>query len=158
MKVIFLDIDGVLVVPPNPLHTATCCNNPVKGMSHIPSLNFILGMTGAKIVISSNWRLAHSVRDIDGMLTSSGMFFNKVIGATAIPDRKSSAGILIGKTRGQEIQEWLDAHSDVENFVILDDDDDIGDLKHALVQTDPMHGLSVGDAERAIEILMEVKA
>ena len=55
--------------------------------------------------------------------------------------------------RGLEIAAWLAARPDYPPFVILDDDDDMGALAPYLVQTNPETGLTLIDAEKAIEII-----
>lgn len=55
--------------------------------------------------------------------------------------------------RGAEIAAWLAEQADVESFVILDDDSDMGHLAHRLVETDCVIGLTQEDADRAIAIL-----
>jgi hypothetical protein len=55
--------------------------------------------------------------------------------------------------RGLEIQEWLDAHPEVERFVILDDECDMAHLEPFMVKTKFDCGLTEQDAEKAIAIL-----
>ena len=56
--------------------------------------------------------------------------------------------------RGDEIKDWLDEHSDVENYVIIDDDGDMRDdqLYH-FVQTNFEDGLTEVETNRAIKVL-----
>lgn len=104
MKVIFLDVDGVL----NSRNSTDFKNNlwPVDNY-----MCFLVGKiqlaTGCAIVVSSSWR-----HHPDGMRLLREKF-NDVIDKT--PN---------GKTRGEEIKMWLDAHP-VDAYAILDDDSDM---------------------------------
>ncbi len=58
------------------------------------------------------------------------------------------------ESRIDEIQRWLDtAHTAVGGFVILDDSSDMAHLGDMLVQTDSNAGLTMRDAQLAIEKL-----
>lgn len=51
--------------------------------------------------------------------------------------------------RGAEIAAWLDEHP-TQQFVILDDDDDMAALREYLVQTDFRNGLTDSHVTRAL--------
>lgn len=56
--------------------------------------------------------------------------------------------------RGSEIKEWLDAHPEVTNYVIIDDDNDMLDEQEPhFVQTSWYDGINDYNVEKAIEIL-----
>jgi len=148
LRVIFLDIDGVLS------HYKSRWNiDPQK----VALLEEILKSTGAKIVVSSSWRVG--CRDgkdfVDKMFSTwrselstqkrDSLFIESIIDVT---DH-------MGRERGDEIQRWLDAHEDeVETYVILDDDNDM--LEEQLfnfVQTDGWYGMSDRTVELATQIL-----
>lgn len=98
----------------------------------IALLNELLDRTGAKVVVSSTWRHAQDVDEIQECLDGKG-FTGALIGTT--PRR----GYAI---RGEEIQAWIDStHHEVESFVILDDDSDMGKLMGRLVHTTWEKGL-----------------
>lgn len=147
MKVIFLDIDGVLVnrtsftLPRLKLEGHTLSYHTADP-SCIALLNRIVAETEARIVVSSVWRGLgmQRIKDIFKAWDADV----QIVGLTAeIRDA----------IRGVEIQAWLDAQADVESFVILDDDSDMDELKHRLVETEAMLGLTPADADRAIAIL-----
>lgn len=147
MKVIFLDIDGVLVnrtsftLPRLKLEEHALSYHTADPQC-IALLNRIVAETGARVVVSSVWR-GLGMKRIKGILKAWNADV-QIIGLTAeIRDA----------IRGVEIQAWLDAQTDVESFVILDDDSDMGQLKHRLVETEAMLGLTEADADRAIAIL-----
>jgi hypothetical protein len=162
VKVIFLDIDGVLnhaatrsdILPtsgePLPIPIAPAC---------MTRLNRLIAETGAKIVISSSWRLFARWQDLGPALVRHGLV-GEVIGET--PDLVNDAIWLANwharegapfsyekLERGWEIGEWLAAHPEVTAFVILDDCSDMDELKPWLVLTHPCDGLDDPDVERA---------
>lgn len=138
MKIIFLDIDGVL-------------NNWASIAENIHILNDkcllirrIIEETGAKIVISSTWRLNSTVDELNKMLWSVGIPYNSVISKTP-----SMTGI-----RGVEIETWLKDNDQVERYCIIDDDSDFLDYqKKYFVQTNMKSGLTTKLAKQAINIL-----
>lgn len=137
MKVIFLDIDGVL-------------NNDksmMRGIHLDNELCQIVGRirkcTGAVIVVSSAWRVLHTVEQLEIMLFNAGL-------QSLILDKTDNRGNI----RGNEIQRWLDAHPEVESYVILDDSCDIQeDQMNNFVRMDGHIGITDADSEKAINIL-----
>jgi hypothetical protein len=66
--------------------------------------------------------------------------------------------VLEDEIRGKEIKNFIDVHftntsSPLESFVILDDDDDMGELMGQLVQCKDYSGLSDDRREEAISLL-----
>jgi len=106
MKVIFLDIDGVLnrKQTPNPRKFPFIVDPVLLGR-----LNRLLGLTDTKVVLSSNWRY-----------DPAGMFSARHYGIPfidTIPD-------LPNEPRCNPICDWLRHHPDVERFIVIDDEDD----------------------------------
>jgi hypothetical protein len=106
MKVIFLDIDGVL----------NCTNTPnprrfpyIVDSKLLRRFKRLLQRTGAKVVLSSTWRY-----DPAGLFSARhwGIPFMDVI-----PDMPK-------RPRRDEVLAWLKAHPKVERFVVIDDEDD----------------------------------
>lgn len=147
MKIIFLDIDGVLNCP-----TTTARVGPgilgidpelVKNFNRITS-----AVVDAGIVISSTWRMMFphlGLGSLESFLAESGVE-GVFVGQTRT--RMSYA------TRGQEIEDWL-SENPVPDFVILDDVDSgfTPSLSSRHVHTDFRYGLTVADADLAISIL-----
>ncbi len=89
------------------------------------NLKRLIDETGAKIVISSSWR--HSgLKIMQEMWIKRGLV-GEVIDITPSHSDKSRDHLPFKERaeRGGEIKEWLDAHPEVTNYVILDDDDDV---------------------------------
>ena len=162
MRVVFLDIDGVL----NHSATRSDVSPTTKEPLPIPiapecmaRLNRLIAETGAKIVISSSWRTFARWQDLGPALVRHGLV-GDVIGET--PDlvndeiwlenwhvREGSPFTFEKLERGWEIGEWLAAHPEVTAFVILDDCSDMDALMPWLVLTHPNDGLDDPDVERA---------
>lgn len=124
MKVIFLDIDGVM----------NCYHKDEKWsdrkdrvhMIHddlVERLNQIVEKTGAKMVLSSTWRKTSDWHEI---MNAAGIK-DVWLGRTICLDKERFASGTPGAEwmgRGKEIQAWLDENK-VERYCILDDDSDM---------------------------------
>jgi len=142
MKIVFLDIDGVLV---NKQYSALQAKDMRKfDPDCVKQLNRLLEAGDANVVVSSTWRLGYtSLQDLQHMLWDQGVACD-VVGTTPQLD-----GV-----RGEEIQEWLDVSDlDIESFVILDDDSDMAHLLPFLVKTTFDRGLIAEHVDRALEVL-----
>lgn len=164
-RIVFLDIDGVLNHVGTPFDATPWRHEPGEFL-RVPiapecmaRLNALTDATGARIVISSSWRLFARWQDLGPALARYGMI-GEVIGET--PDlvndqpwldawRARNGGPFAYERleRGWEIAEWMVRNPGVESFVILDDCSDMADLRHQLVLCDPVVGLDDPDVERA---------
>lgn len=135
MKVIFLDVDGVLN------NFDLIRQNGFDYIDHamVRRLGLLVSQTGADIVLSSFWRLNPKDRSlVDGALQSAGMFVS------------DKTPILSGP-RANEISMWLAENPGVLKFAILDDDDDAGlGMEHSFFQTDPEVGITQEIVKKAI--------
>lgn len=146
MKIIFLDVDGVL----NMWGSGGLLTLNKKRLSR---LNKIIEATGAHIVLSSSWRkldgyIPHVGYPLKKLEKALGYYGHKIHSMTTTVYFKER------QIRGDEIAEWLNRHPEVTNFVILDDDSDmlITQREH-FVHTDGKKGLTDEDVEKAIRIL-----
>jgi HAD domain in Swiss Army Knife RNA repair proteins len=111
----------------------------------IEVLNEIMSRTKAVIVVSSTWRLDHSMPDIVNVLLRRGFkWCDRIIGCT----------LELDGPRGLEIQAWLE-QVDVDTFAILDDNSDMGELMPQLVQTTQEKGLQPEHIEPVLQLLGE---
>jgi len=145
MRILFLDIDGVLVNRRS--FFIRSGNLPTCDPGCLEVLNEICEATNAHIVISSSWRLESSLRELQQILGEWGVKA-PVIGVTPL-------GL---STRGAEIEAWIaesESHGQtISSFVILDDCSDMeGELLGRLVQTDSGLGLCKKATAKAIAIL-----
>jgi hypothetical protein len=149
MKIIFLDIDGVLN---NEVHYIKQLKAEIKqywgpdGLDedNIKVLNAIIEKTGAKVVLSSSWRLHFKLDEIESFLKEKG--FKYTIFA------KTTSYIGVGCSRGDEIKLWVNEwNQDIEyvkdndavtHFVAFDDIDDMEVIKENFVLIDDDLGLT----------------
>lgn len=166
MRILFLDIDGVLKDSVfYRIHNGDEFG-PLFYPHLVDNLKFIIESTGAKIVISSTWRTEKGLAVIQEMWKKRNLP-GEIIDAT--PD--CSQLVRYGKfeyydavERGHEIQDWLDNHPEVINYVIIDDMNDMltsqkenfvlccGNKNHE-DSIDSGRGLTKKCAELAIQIL-----
>ena len=148
MKVIFLDIDGVLNG-----HDAYDWDLESKALISqrcVAVFNCIVAYTGAKVVLSSTWRyMVHNgnmdVRGFEQLLRSHGVRC-ELLGVTCTDEEHDE--------RGNQIKAWLSGkYGDVESYVVIDDMSDEFMAKLPFVQTDGRKGLTQADARKACEIL-----
>jgi len=156
MKIIFLDIDGVLnrfseyTAPSVPTHEWNPTVMQRCGIAlelfprQIRRMNELVQSTGAKIVLTSSWRKGDDTWWLNLLRTleESGLL-PVVIDKT--PDLRLN--------RGDEIQAWLDEHPEVTHFVIFDDIDEFPGFLDKFIQTDYRLGVQDTDIVRAKEIL-----
>ncbi len=108
MKILFLDVDGVLNSAKSSAH-----NNEVFALDPYMCLLVarICEQTGAEIVLSSSWRLSDESSEVIKQRVFP-VFIDKT------PDLHGSTD------RGCEIQAWMDVHPEVTRYAILDDNPD----------------------------------
>ena len=175
MKVLFLDIDGVLNSENWFGYRLYCIKNNMFNEvinfvntnderikyklsmiddRAIANLNRIIEETGCKVVLSSSWR---SCVEAENTLTE---YILKVKGFKYelydVTPRLWFNDFSI--RRGEEIKFWLDKESEkneIESFVILDDDysDILPEQMNNFIQIDGQVGLTDKDVFTAIEIL-----
>lgn len=164
MKIIFLDIDGVLnshkywVENPDREKSRLGDLDP----SAIETLNRIVERTGAKIVLSSTWRKVWSVDEVSEMFKSRGYRFDNIIDKTPVLDT----------IRGLEIDDFLKSKgfdpvyydrekcrkrisdSEIKNYIIIDDEPDMLYLQRKnVVVTSMAFGLTPEMEDVCVEIL-----
>lgn len=162
MKIIFLDIDGVL----NSFQSMYFWHNKRDQKSWendmyeswkgtlkeylaqefdpiaISNLERIIReVPEVKIVISSTWRLGETVDSLKKIFSVSPLIADAIIDVTGKDE---------SRIRGREIKTWLDEHNDITDLVILDDDSDMELLISYLVKTDAKVGLDWNKAQEVI--------
>ena len=150
-RIIFLDVDGVLN------YTLWYFDDRNPGNLHgeedvdpacVERINFISDKMGAKVVVSSDWRIATNWQN---RLERAGV--KNIIDKTPIT-LWGAYGKTYHFTRGEEIQMWLESHLAVKNYVIIDDREDMMDdqMDH-FVKVNPYRGFTDEDMEKAMIIL-----
>lgn len=172
VKLIFLDIDGVLNSEAYTRREGykernygidQDDDNAFDGRFEIDTravmlLNELVKKNDAHLVLSSTWRLGRrGLEFTKNALKHNGFEFNdRFMGVTPRLWRTPEGE---ERVRGHEIQYWLDLFGKVDNpvpvesFVIIDDDSDMAHLSHRLAKTSGYHGLTGWDCQRAEAIL-----
>lgn len=168
MKILFLDVDGVLnsgrwLYERNARKESRDDGDeraledrfnhlvlPVERMDSVDPdavarLNGLLTRVETKVVVSSTWRLGRSARETFDVLTAFGVeadFFD------VTPD--------IGGRRGRQIDRWLENHKGmVTKFAIVDDDADMEPHHARLVKTTFQDGLLDTHVEQLYHLLKD---
>ena len=176
MKVIFLDIDGVLNTTQTFIEIRKEWKETGKrrieiDLERVQYLKEIVDATGAKIVLSSAWRAF-------GKMTCDGVYQPKNEKMASLINIFAEYGLTIYDVtprdpkgwRENEISAWL-KDKEVESFIILDDDSyDLQSFLHKeLIKTsitkddemitnmNPVIGLCENHVKEAIEILNHAK-
>ncbi len=119
MKVIFLDFNGIL---------DTWENFDVIDESNLERLQRIVLETEAKVVITSSCKNNYNRTGVMGPILK--MLVDSLLNAGI-----DIAGIVANaSTREEEIALYLSSHSEIENFVILDDDYDMPSFENNLIK------------------------
>lgn len=155
MRLIFLDIDGVLAdqtsmgkrwqVRLPRVGIAKSSPVPPLAPSCVERFNRLVSLTGAKVVVCSTWGREFQTEGLGRYLWEEGVRC-ELLGRTPLCD--------VYRVRGEDIQQWLDeTDAPVESFCILDDHDDMAHLKGRLVRTDTNLGLQDRDVSVAMALL-----
>lgn len=162
MKIIFLDIDGVLNSQlfytkrkrqkgqsKEDYHLQNIDSKPIE------FLNELIEKTGAKIVISSSWRIGNTMPYLQSLLNKKGLK-GEIIAFT--PMLKYP-----GALRGNEIYLWINQNaqmlgitngSDFKEYVIFDDDSDmLWRQRNNYIKVDAYCGLTPNQCYQAVFIL-----
>lgn len=171
MKVVFLDIDGVLN------SEASLMEDESLEEALILNLKELVEKTGAEIVLSSSWRtMFNPLRRLMDRLAKVGLYLygltpegvswewaekHNLKPSTRYRDTYTNwegKKIDITSDRGAEIFKWLFDHKEIESFVILDDEE--FDIKNyfpdKLIKTSYKTGLTQEDVKKAIKILNQL--
>lgn len=150
MKIIFLDVDGVM----------NSVNDQWLDPKCVDNLHMIVQATGAKVVISSSWRDGWYKEPEKKYMNSPEMANLEVAMnelGMEIYDKTRPQLMGVMDFRGNQIKDYLKDHEgEIEGFVVIDDlfFPDFGPLKDWLVLTDyDEGGLTVERAQEAIFIL-----
>ena len=151
MKIIFLDIDGVLN---SKMYKASSSKDGYIDLSRVKHIAEIVNATDAKIVLISSLRV-----DWDKspeLCGDDGKYINKCFNKYGLSIMDKTPYISFFTARRKEIVSWLSVHqNEVESFVIIDDmQDEWGNLSSRVVNTNPEgYGLEEVHVKEAIELL-----
>lgn len=158
MKVIFLDVDGVL--------NSVLDNNAASvDEKRVALLEELVRKTGAAVVLSSGWRFwfdddmrpaTEEARHFDAMLRAHGVvLYGKTpdLGTEEIKRSREFSAV-----KAKEIKAWLGARDDIESYVVLDDldlKDEEVNLRR--ISVDGSAGLAENDISLAAKMLIDIK-
>jgi hypothetical protein len=155
MKIIFLDIDGVLNSESEDYEGKLWrLSEPA-----ISRVNTIAERTGARIVLTSDWRRYHGLQRCGEVLRAHGLDANIV---DATPNLESPRTVheedfeptaYFERLRRSEIDAWMQLH-DVHAFVVIDDLAVFAREHPNMILTDATTGLTEDDAARSIAVLL----
>ena len=155
MKVIFLDVDGVLNTSKTTRRLNCCDEFTFVDTRKVLRLREIVERTGAQLVLSSTWRL--------GADKNAFYLEREALRELVAEFRRVRCPLWFDVTpylphakRWQEINAWLMNH-DTDDFIILDDvGEELKPFDDKLVLTNMHDGLNKERAELAIKMLGEV--
>lgn len=154
MKVIFLDIDGVLNSRAYDRRRDWSKQTDVDE-TRLPLVKDIVDRTGAKIVLSSTWR-DYWEKD-PRLCRDDGVYLNEIFAKCGLRIFDKTPNFGLCAARHDEVKAWLDgAEEEIESFVIIDD---YGfgwkELASNFVKTNANFrlGLEEEHVEKAVEIL-----
>ncbi len=176
MKVLFLDIDGVLNSQNWFGWRAYCAKHPGIGefatdkdltsddymryklamldQRAVANLNRIIDETGCVVVLSSSWRWQNNQKENDKIVEALRLRGFKYNFYDITPKIYMDE---FGTQRGTEIKTWMDRElemTEIESYVILDDDNDmLPEQMDNFILVNNQYGLSDIDVFKAIEIL-----
>jgi hypothetical protein len=143
MNVVFLDYDGVVNTPMWDASGKHCkynsaSDNKVNNFQAVQWVSEFCQKYKYGIVVTSTWRYKDNYKDclINGGLRDG----IPILGKTPY---------LFNRTREFEIQMYLDSHPEIENFLIFDDDLDMGELRDHLIKTNTTVGFTLVNYESA---------
>lgn len=181
MRILFLDVDGVLnshdwarrrpsreqfaierdISPEPSRHNLIVWAQRSIDPDAVERLNRLVERSGARIVVSSTWRLMYPLPRFELILRERGFRGPPLLGTTpdksVMPMPPAKLGVVdrFQLRRGDEIHAWIELHGGVvtaRDIVILDDDSDMDPYLDRLVQTDHETGLTDADVERALKL------
>lgn len=139
-NLIFHKIDGEPDYYYRPLEETAELDRQVNDFQAVAWLNKICRDFNVKVVLTSTWRGRDDYKEC---LTRAG-FKGEILGRTP----------WLGAERGQEIFVWMNREENAEimknvkDFIILDDDADMGIYMDSLIQTDTYRGLGFHEYEK----------
>lgn len=155
MKILFLDIDGVL-------NTAQTYHFSMIEDKLVINLDFVLQRTGAVIVVSSTWRNNWHLKDLANLLVEHGLSYPERLIDSTPSDEETIRTLKLPRdyNRGDCIDLWLRRNGRPKNYAVVDDNEDAAKIfglskRHPFVKTEFDDGLTIEKAEELIQLLGE---
>lgn len=148
-KLLFLDIDGVLNSEDWLYRSGMTFSS--NRLDHLDPqacrlLNDVLEQTSCGLILSSSWRYICTPSQVQTLLHKRGCAKAQFYGHTPrLGDQDDR--------RGKEIAKWLEVTQWQGTFAIVDDGDDMGELRPRLVRTKWSTGLTRTEAQALVSLL-----
>ena len=163
VKVLFLDIDGVLNSNYwNETHQKEISDGTLLDEEKIKILASLIHKTKAKIILHSGWRfwfddklcpICTQARSLVEMLANEGLSIDGLTPDFTTEEIRRTKKFSLVKAK--EILSWLQSHDDVTGWAVLDDLDlHNAKIEQHQVKPDPAIGLTFEDIEKAEKILL----
>ncbi len=140
MKIIFLDIDGVMTSGTLQKEAADE-KTYAFSRSSVEALNAILASNKARIILTSSWRTVFSIEQCCQIFDENGI----------VQMPRGATVEIAFESKSTEIRQYLENHQ-VESYVILDDMK-IEHFDDHFLRIDPRFGLTMNDVAEANRIL-----
>lgn len=142
MRVLFLDVDGVLNRTGYHPGTSVGLRSWIEP-ELAAQLSKVLRLTRARIVLSSDWRIGRDLYQLRHELVAAGIE-GSLVGVTPT---------LRGVARWREIRAWMEENGVAEqDAAIVDDCHDMGPLADRFVRANPLSGLDEHTAEAIVAL------
>ena len=115
--IIFLDIDGVLATAESYFIDDSVFRYGLD-KNCISAFNELIDKTQADVVISSSWRILHTVDQLKELFTRYGVK-GKIVGVTP---RLKPTHLSASANRGDEILRWIEENAYVGDYLVIDDE------------------------------------
>lgn len=163
MKVIFLDVDGVI----NSdfwleSHQKEISDGTLIDKEKIELLAKIVHNTGSELVMHSGWRfwfdsemqpIRKEAQNLIDLLLDSGLSIYSMTPDLTTEDIRKTK--MFSKVKAAEIFLWLKQNPNIDNWIVLDDIDlHNNELAIRQIRTNAKIGLTEKNADKAIEMLL----
>ncbi len=155
MNIIFLDIDGVVCTLRSHFAFEHGLLMEAWDITVCQMIARLCEKYDCKIVVSSVWRKnKHCEMYLAVYGLVSHIYGSKERYNSSDKKNEDWKTKILNGIRGDEVKEWLDRHSEVDKYVILDDDSDfLEEQKPFLILTDGYEGFSARNYIAADKIL-----
>jgi len=162
VRLIFLDFDGVLnsdIYFASPAFLAATRGLTDAQMmlddrryhldpEKLALVNRLVEVSGARVVVSSSWRLMYSLDELGELLASRGATFRPFAATPRVTEYEPARPL-----RAREILAYLGALESPPEAMVALDDDNIGAFVPFHVQTDGAAGLLPGHVDACLRLL-----
>ena len=142
-KIVFIDLDGVLITRDEDGDLEEFFNPKC-----VRNLNSIIDQTKCEIILSSDWRLSHSLSAMQDIFKDEGVVKGPVDYTPNLWTKNSNTNDL-EEIRSQEIKKWLKENNHHKWCAI--DDMELNLTRFVLIN--PNKGLALWDKHKVIEFL-----